>query len=249
MADIRNSFVGLGLPGELANLLGRLIGISSVQGAIVGDVVSSAFKVAVGTSDGADNASLKLSGGGDTTVARGGVILLYGNESAGAGGVEIYGGAGSTGYILLSGTGANGFVVVKPNSVETWRFSVNGDLAQETSTGGDLTLTKGNTSVRVPFSTSISAAGTTIADATVLTKQISDITTVGAGTGVILPTVGTGTIVFIKNSGANTLNVFPLNASGTIDAGGAGVAATIAAGKSKLFARISTNGWVSLVGA
>lgn len=249
MADIRNSFVGLGLPAELANLLGRLIGISSVQGAIVGDVVSSAFKVAVGTSDGADNASLKLSGGGDTTVARSGVILLYGNESAGAGGVEIYGGAGSTGYILLSGTGANGFVVVKPNSVETWRFSVGGNLTQNVTDGGNIVLTKASTAVAEPYTTGITAEGTVIGDATALTSVTNVITTAAASTGVKLWDAPLGSEVFVYNGGANTVNVWPTGASDTINGGSGGAAITIAAGKARIFKRLSATAWYSMLGA
>jgi hypothetical protein len=60
--------------------------------------------------------------------------------------------------------------------------------------------------------TSISAAGTTQATATVLTAQDNDVTTVASGSGVV-PTnlFSQGEEITIFNSGANALKVYPMS--------------------------------------
>lgn len=78
----------------------------------------------------------------------------------------------------------------------------------------------------------ISAAGTDFSTATPLTQPASVITTVAAGTGVILPSQYSAAIV---NRGANTLTVYP-PAGGTIEGA---TSATIVAGGSAQF--VSSN--------
>lgn len=61
------------------------------------------------------------------------------------------------------------------------------------------------------FTVGISAAGATQGTATALTTSYNVVTTVAAGTGVILPTPASpfGQIVVVLNRGANALNVYP----------------------------------------
>lgn len=58
--------------------------------------------------------------------------------------------------------------------------------------------------------TSISAAGTTQGTATALTSADNEVTSVGVGSGVILPSAATaGDTVTVFNAGTNTLKVYP----------------------------------------
>ena len=58
--------------------------------------------------------------------------------------------------------------------------------------------------------TGISAAGTTVADATELTEDYNVVSTVAAGAGVVLPdsNVGPGDTIEVLNTGANPLTVY-----------------------------------------
>lgn len=73
----------------------------------------------------------------------------------------------------------------------------------------------------------LTAAGTTRADALALTKQINNIGTAAASTGVVLPAATVGQIVTVFNSGANPIKVYGAG-SDTIDgtAGSTGVTLT-----------------------
>jgi len=66
-----------------------------------GNILGSAtdFKIGVNTSDGSDNAQLKIMGGGDATDTRGASIHLAGNEHGNAGLLQIRAGDGATGGI------------------------------------------------------------------------------------------------------------------------------------------------------
>jgi len=57
--------------------------------------------------------------------------------------------------------------------------------------------------------TSISAAGSSQGDATILTKAFNVVSTVASGTGVVLPTAVAGMRVTIVNTSANTVIVYP----------------------------------------
>lgn len=64
---------------------------------------------------------------------------------------------------------------------------------------------------------SISAAGTTISDATALTASINVVTTAAASSGVKLQDMEIGDSVEILNSGANAVTVYPPTSSDTIN--------------------------------
>ena len=59
------------------------------------------FKIGANTSDGSDNAQLKIMGGGDATDVRGASIHLAGNEHGNAGLLQLRAGDGTTGGIRL----------------------------------------------------------------------------------------------------------------------------------------------------
>ena len=62
----------------------------------------------------------------------------------------------------------------------------------------------------------ITAAGTTIADAALLTSVYNRITTTAAGTGVCLPPTEMGAAIGVTNLGANPLTVYPADTNSTI---------------------------------
>jgi len=90
----------------------------------------------------------------------------------------------------------------------------------------------------------LTAAGTTRADALQLAKQINNVTTAAAGTGVILPVGVVGMRITIFNAGANAIQVYA-TASETIDgtAGATGVALTNAKRADYFFTAANT--WIS----
>jgi hypothetical protein len=75
----------------------------------------------------------------------------------------------------------------------------------------------------------IAAAGSSQGDATPITALINVVTTVGVGTGVVLPASSRLFNRRIVNHGANTLKIYP-NSGGTINGLGTNVPITIASG-------------------
>lgn len=94
---------------------------------------------------------------------------------------------------------------------------------------------------------SLTATGTTIADALALTSFINLVGTTATSTGVKLPDAPVGTIVVVQNNGANALNVFPHSATGTLNGGSAGAAVTCAAAAGNICIRRSTTDWIVYV--
>jgi len=90
----------------------------------------------------------------------------------------------------------------------------------------------------------LSAAGTSAGDATTITYVYTNVSTVTAGSGVILPPAEMGATVIVKNSGANALTVYP-NSGNTINNAGFG---TINADCSALFFAVSNTLWEELQG-
>lgn len=90
----------------------------------------------------------------------------------------------------------------------------------------------------------LSAAGATQGTATVLSAQFNELTTVNAGTGVLLPaTIGIPT--YIYNRGANTVNVYPPSGA-QINAAGTNTAVTIAANGTANYTMLSaTQGYTN----
>lgn len=76
------------------------------------------------------------------------------------------------------------------------------------------------------LATGISAAGTTVADATALTNDHNVVSTVAAGAGVVLPTGNAGDVIEVLNTGANPLNVYAPS-TGQINGHTADVAAVL----------------------
>lgn len=93
----------------------------------------------------------------------------------------------------------------------------------------------------------VSAAGTNQATGTALVSNINNLTTVGSGTGVVLPVAAAGLAVYVFNKGANNVVVYG-NGSDTIDttAGATGVTLGHTAGtNSCIFFGVAAATWVS----
>jgi hypothetical protein len=88
------------------------------------------------------------------------------------------------------------------NAAPTDKLSVTGN----TYVSGNITA--GSYYIR-SVGTAISAAGTTQATATVITKEINVVPTVATGAGVVLPTAVAGMVITITNTSANSLLVYP----------------------------------------
>lgn len=149
-------------------------------------------------------------------------------------------------------------VAVNGGSVGTFDANgFNGAVGGTTPAAGAFTTVAGTAFTGTYFTASayfnnsvgnaLTAAGTTRADALALTKQINNVTTAAAGTGVVLPavtTAGVGAIVVVFNAGASPVQVYGAG-SDTIDgvAGATGVPLTNAL--RCLYMAVAANTWVS----
>jgi len=113
------------------------------------------------------------------------------------------------------------------------------------------TITQLKTGLGVPATadtaaTGLTATGTTQGTALALTTETSDVTTVAANTGVILPAyVQTGARFVVRNRGANTLKVYPPTGV-AINALGANVAYSIPFGGTATFVWVSSTLLISV---
>lgn len=95
----------------------------------------------------------------------------------------------------------------------------------------------------------LTAAGTTNANALALSAEINVVTTTAASTGVRLMPVEAGAAVLVANQGANALLVYP-GTGVQIDALTATTGGfSVPAGKSAVFYGVSSTQWISQLGA
>lgn len=113
------------------------------------------------------------------------------------------GATGLTGATGSAGTAAGSNTEVQFN--DSTSFGADANLTFNKTTGS---LSVGGNYLR-SVQTSISAAGATQGTATALTKDISIISTVSAGQGVVLPTAVAGMVLIVNNTSATSLNVYP----------------------------------------
>lgn len=91
----------------------------------------------------------------------------------------------------------------------------------------------------------ISSAGGSQGTATALTKNVNVVSTVSAGTGVLLPTTTGGLKITVINTGANSLNVYP-NSGAQINSGGPNSPYVLATGGKLEFMSTSATQWYTL---
>ena len=99
------------------------------------------------------------------------------------------------------------------------------------------------------FNVSITAAGTSISDATDLLTSNNVITTAAASSGVQLPSADIGDEVTILNLGANTVTVYPDSASNRINQLTAGSGFALASNTACIVRRFTSTRWMAFLSA
>jgi autotransporter-associated beta strand protein len=150
----------------------------------------------------------------------------------------------TSGSVFIGQGTANSFAIGNSNNLTTGQWFTQSATAATTI--GNFTI--GGFLLR-SVATGISAAGTNQGSAFILTKDLNVVSTVTAGTGVILPGAqGAGLSgVVVHNAGANPLNVYP-PVGGTINSLGLNAALVIPAGENRTFFTSSTTQWYTLSG-
>lgn len=95
----------------------------------------------------------------------------------------------------------------------------------------------------------VTAAGTTIADATRLRNRYNYVSTAAASSGVKLPQVAIGDSVIVQNGGASDLKVYPPDAVQFFNAASAGGSLTLAALTDVILVaiKVSATRWIAYV--
>jgi hypothetical protein len=101
-----------------------------------------------------------------------------------------------------------------------------------------------------PVSAAVTAAGSTISDATLLTGQVNNVTTAASSTGVKLNSnTPLGITVVVRNGGANDLKLYPPTSSDQINGGSAGASVTLTTLNKQIASctRVSSTLWLVTV--
>lgn len=91
----------------------------------------------------------------------------------------------------------------------------------------------------------VSAAGSTVADATLLSRHANIVTTVASGTGVVVYDGFVGTEISVQNEGANNLLVYA--PSGSTINGGASITLTAANDQAARIIKTGTTEWIATI--
>lgn len=149
------------------------------------------------------------------------------------------GATGLTGATGSAGTAAGSNTQVQFNDATS--FGADANLTFNKTTGS---LSVGGNYLR-SVQTGISAAGATQGTATALTKDISIISTVSAGQGVVLPTAVAGMVLIVNNTSATSLNVYPATGA-AINSLATNAAYTHVEGASLQYYAISSTQWYTV---
>lgn len=90
----------------------------------------------------------------------------------------------------------------------------------------------------------LTAAGTTNADALVLTHQTNHVTTAGLGTGVVLPAAVVGQPIIVFNDGANPIKVYG-HGTDTVDGAAAATGVTLTNAKRAIYLPTAAGAYIS----
>jgi hypothetical protein len=168
----------------------------------------------------------------------------------------IDGTAGATGVVLPNGFRAMFFCltagawqsIMGPISAASLKGPFDGVIGANTPAAGTFTNATATGFFDASAGDTISAAGTTRADATAMTKAVNHLTTVAASTGVILPasaTVGIGGSVVVVNDGVAAAKVYAAG-SDTIDGTAGATGVTLTNAKRALFVVVASGKFVSM---
>lgn len=101
-----------------------------------------------------------------------------------------------------------------------------------------------------PVSAAVTAAGTVLADATLLTGIVNNVSTAAASTGVRLNAdTPLGITIVVRNGGANDLKLYPHSATGQINGTTAGGSITLTTANKQIASctRVSSTLWLATV--
>lgn len=174
-----------------------------------------------------------------TTLTTGGAVVMDG------GAVVINEASGDYDFRVESNGNANAiFVDAGNDKVGIMNASPSATLDVTGSVAASTTVTATTYFLR-SVGNALTAAGTTRADALQLAKEVNNITTAAASTGVILPTGVVGMQITVYNNGANSVQVYA-GGSETINgtAGSTGVA--LANAKSSIYHFVAANTWIAV---
>ena len=200
----------------------------------------------------------------DTTMAVSGVGMLTVNDDAGMQTTTTTTDKFTLGAYDVNGTAYVAFATFTAADTPTCAFTQpagstltwnGGAIGGVTPAAGAFTtlsatgaVTAGTYVVR-SVGNALTAAGTTRADALQLAKEINNVTTAAAGTGVILPVGVVGMRISLFNAGANAIKVYA-SASETVDTVAGVTGVTLSAAARADFFFTAANTWVSaLMGA
>ena len=145
-----------------------------------------------------------------STTADPQIVFSGANASLGPQNITLRTYATSNGTLSFEGSAGQLFSIT--NSMSGSIFSVNdvsGVPSIEVLDSGIIKLAEYSGFVSYGVSQAVTAAGSTQATATLLTRPINNITTVAASTGVIFPAAVPGMRIIVRNGGANILRIYP----------------------------------------
>jgi hypothetical protein len=175
-------------------------------------------------------------------------IHLQGQTTADqANGITWNGGTGTTGAqagIYVQGSGSYG---TKMYIATTDSYATGSQTAISIDHVGAVQIARNNLTVNLGYiiestATGLTAAGTTQGTALLLTRQINDVTSVAANTGVRLPVAVAGMRIIVRNSSATNLNVYP-NTGAQIQSLGTNVAMVLVAATMLEYVAVSATQW------
>lgn len=130
--------------------------------------------ITTNTSDGADNRTIYLAGGGTNAASRGAFLQLYGNEAS-SGSVSLYSGNAAASVIRLRNNSATGTIRFENASGNGWLFDANTASLYPTTGGYSMGISANRVAL---FSSSIDNSGTsTLAADVILTATDNTIRT------------------------------------------------------------------------
>ena len=125
--------------------------------------------------------------------------------------------------------------------LESSKAAKIGDILEGNVDFEDITV---NGYIALTAAATVSSAGSANTDATDLTAQVNNVTTVAASSGVQLPAAPIGTQILVRNSGANALLVYPDGAGVKVNGGTDGAAVSVATTEVGIFAKVSATNWI-----
>lgn len=271
MANFLETLIGVGCPPELANILNDQYGQGSLvrpDGEIAWDVDAQGDFVQNATYGGSIELTKNSTAVGQpaaTSVAAAGTTISDATQLVKAH-TNVTTAAAGTGVKLWDAplgstlTVRNESSVFQPLNVypPTASISINsrsngtpyvlgyGECGHFTKVSSVLWIAL--VGINQEVSNNITAAGTTISDATDLGNPANNIGTATTGTGVQLYEAAIGTRIVVRNGGTGTCLVYPPTASGTINQLAAGVGFMLPAQTVATFSKITATVWIAEMG-